>query len=108
MQVEFAFAASSAAAVATHQAWFVRSAKTMFTADQKVQADGAVNGIATGMQSLSAGSPKARPGHVACFDAAGRGDAKGGPKRGVMTYDARKAGRKVQRAGVAANVTRSC
>ena len=38
MQVEFAFAASSAAAVATHQAWFVRSVETGMSATSMIVA----------------------------------------------------------------------
>ncbi|HKT95988.1 MAG TPA: hypothetical protein VJS30_05585 [Paraburkholderia sp.] len=38
MQVEFAFAASSAAAVATHQGWFVRSAETGMSAASMIVA----------------------------------------------------------------------
>ncbi|NLP62238.1 hypothetical protein [Paraburkholderia sacchari] len=67
MQVEFAFAAPSAAAVATHQTWFVRSVEAGTSAISIIAA-----------------------------------------KQGVMTYDARKADRKVRGASVAANVTGSC
>ncbi|MFD1555380.1 hypothetical protein ACFSHT_07005 [Paraburkholderia silviterrae] len=127
MQVEFAFAASSAAAVATHPVWFFRSAETgisatsitgmhvahaggtnaVFVTDQKVLADAAVNGSAAGTQGPSAGWSKAVYGHAASFDAAGRTCAKGCPKVGVMTYDARKAGREARRASVVAKVTGS-
>lgn len=67
MQVEFAFAASSAAAVATHQTWFVRSVEARMSATSMIVA----------------------------------------PNRGVMTHDARNAGRKARRVGVAADVTAS-
>jgi len=143
MQVEFAFAASSAAAVATHPAWFVRSAETgmsatsmivalpeetdsasavmrigthvayaggtkaVFVADPKIRADVAVNGSAAGAQGPSAGLPEVVCGHAVFFDAAGRAHAEGNPKRGVMTYDVRKAGREARHASVAANVTGS-
>lgn len=173
MQVEFAFAASSAAAVATHPVWFVRSAETgmsatsmivalpektdmrsghshgwahlnearltqvgaarsagtpiaaaamkigmhvayagggteaVFVADPKILADVAVNGSAAGTQGPSAGCSEAMHGHAVSFDAAGRGEAKGSPKKGVMTYDVREAGREARGACVVANVTGS-